>query len=214
MLLNLKKLSLDLLRVLVIAALFLLTLEVGIARADDTWTQTTQADFASGTLNQVDVSSSPGDVILAKAGTAAYAYALRGSNSKSFWRYNVPANSWSSLANAPGNVRYGGALAYDGANYIYAFKGSSSSFWRYDVSANSWSTLASAPGTVREGGALTYNNGYVYALQGNNTKNFWRYNVSTNTWQTRAGTNDYVKEGGALTTDGGNYIYAFQCIGT
>ena len=212
--LNIKKLSLELLVVLVIVSVFSVSFSAGTAIADDTWTQTTQAEFESGTLYQVDTSSSPGDVKLVASGTSNYAYALRGRNSNNFWRYDVSSNSWSYMANTPANVKYGGALAYDGGNYIYAFRGNSTSFWRYDISTNSWTTLTSAPGTVKEGGALTYNNGYVYALQGNNTKNFWRYDVSANSWSSMASTNNYVKEGGALTNDGGNYVYAFQCIGT
>jgi len=37
-----------------------------IVPASGSWTETTQADFADSTLNQVDVNTSPGDVILAK----------------------------------------------------------------------------------------------------------------------------------------------------
>ncbi|MBN1176863.1 MAG: hypothetical protein JXA51_04200 [Dehalococcoidales bacterium] len=212
--LNNKKLSLELLVVLVIVTVFSTYFGAGAALADDTWTQTTQAEFESGTLYQVDTSSGPGDVKLAASGSSNYAYALRGKNSKYFWRYDVSTNSWSYMANAPANVKYGGALAYDGGNYIYAFRGDSTSFWRYDIAANSWTTLTSAPGKVKEGGALTYNNGYVYALRGNNTKDFWRYDISADSWSSMASTNDYVKEGGALTNDGGNYVYAFQCVGT
>jgi outer membrane protein assembly factor BamB len=209
-----RRLSRKLLVFLVIAVIFTMTFGAGAALADDTWTQTSRAEFESGTLFRVDTSSSPGDVKLAASGGSNYAYALRGKNTKTFWRYDASADSWTPLANTPANVKYGGSLAYDGGNYIYAFRGDSTTFWRYDISANSWTTRANAPGTVKEGGALIYNNGYVYALQGNNTKNFWRYNVSTNSWTPMASTHDNVKEGGALTTDGGNYIYAFQCVGT
>jgi len=212
--LNIRKLSLALFRGAVVATLLFACVSAGVARADDTWTQTSQADFESGALFQLDTSSSPGDVKLARAGGSNYAYALRGKNTKYFWQYDVSTDSWASLALTPGNVKYGGSLAYDGDNYIYAFKGNSSSFWRYDISLDSWTTLTSAPGTVKQGGALTYNDGYVYALQGNNTKNFWRYNISTSTWTTLASTNDNVKYGGALTNDSGNYIYAFHCVGT
>jgi len=212
--LNSKKLPPSLFRGVVVVALLFACISAGAARADDTWTQTSQADFESGTLFHLDTSSSPGDVKLAEAGSANYAYALRGKNTRDFWRYDVSTDSWASLALTPGNVKYGGSLACDGGNYIYAFKGNSSSFWRYDISLDSWTTLTSAPGTVKQGGALTCNNGYVYALQGNNTKNFWRYDISGGTWASMADAGDYVKEGGALTTDGGNYIYAFHCVGT
>lgn len=63
--LYMKGLCRELVRLLVVAALVLTTVGTGTARADPTWTQTSQADFESGTLFQVDTSSSPGDVKLA-----------------------------------------------------------------------------------------------------------------------------------------------------
>ena len=101
------------------AALIVPVLGVNIAAATTTWTQTTQADFTSGTLVQLDAASSPGDVKLALSGNG-YVYAFKGNNTKTFWRYDVAANSWTALADAPQNVGAGGALAYDGNNYIYA----------------------------------------------------------------------------------------------
>lgn len=210
-----KKLSLGLLRILVIATLFVVPVGTGIARADATWTQTSQAEFESGMLFQVDTSSSPGDVKLAKSGAAGNLYALRGNNSRNFWRYNIATDSWGSLAYTPADVKKGGVLAYDGGDDIYAFRGNSRDFWRYSISANSWESKASAPGEVKEGGALAYHPaGYIYALRGNNTRDFWRYDISADSWTSLASTQENVKYGGALTSDGGNYLYAFQCVGT
>ena len=178
------------------------------------WTQTSRADFESGTLVQLDASSSPGDVKLAVAGVS-YLYAFRGNNQKTFWKYAVASNTWIPLADAPDRVKWGGALAYDGGNYIYALRGNNANdFWRYSISGNSWAAMAGAPGTVKEGGALTYHNGFIYALRGNNTPDFWRYNIAANSWTARASTHDNILGGGALTNDGSNYVYAFQCDDT
>jgi len=215
--LNLRRLGKILSCLLMIAALVLPAIGTGVARADPTWTQTSQADFESGTLFQVDTSSSPGDVKLDTVGAGSNSlYALRGNYSKDFWRYDISVNSWTSLANTLARVKYGGALAGDGSSYIYAFRGDNrDDFWRYDIAANSWASKTDAPGTVKEGGALTYDgSGYIYALRGDNSKDFWRYDTSANSWTSLANTHDNVKEGGALTCDGGNYVYAFQCVDT
>jgi hypothetical protein len=174
------------------------------------WTQTSRSDFETGTVVQLDTSGSPGDVKLAVAGVN-YLYAFRGNNQKTFWKYTVASNTWTSLADAPDKVKSGGSLAYDGGSYIYAFHGNNANdFWRYSISGNSWAAMADAFGAVNAGGALTYNNGNIYALRGNNTRDFWCYNPATNTWMSRASTHANILASGALTSDGGNYIYAFQ----
>jgi hypothetical protein len=196
---------------LIVAGLLWLTAGGSAVTAGTAWTQTSRTDFESGTLMYLDASSSPGDVRLGVAGVN-YLYAFRGYNQKTFWRYDLAANAWTALANAPDRVKWGGSLAYDDGDYIYAFRGNNSSnFWRYSISANSWAAMAGAPGTVGEGGALTYNNGYIYALRGNDTKDFWRYDIFANTWTSRASTAENILKGGTLTSDGGNYIYSFQC---
>jgi hypothetical protein len=195
---------------LVAGTIFSAVSAAGAAAVDMAWNQTTRADFEAGTLSQLNVSSSPGDIKLGVAGVN-YLYAFRGNNQKTFWRFNIVTNTWTSMADAPDNVRWGDALAYDGGNYIYAFHGNNSNdFWRYSISGNSWSVMAGAPGSVSEGGAITFNHGYIYALRGNNTRDFWRYNPAINTWTARASTDNNVLLGGALTSDGGSYIYAFQ----
>ena len=72
-----------------------------------------------------------------------------------FWRYAVPAGSWASATAAPNAVGTGGALAYDGAGYIYALRGGTTRvFWRYDIAGGTWAALANKPANVGAGGAL------------------------------------------------------------
>jgi len=211
--LHFKGLCKELFRLLVIAALVLTAVGTGTARADPAWTQTSQADFESGTLFQVDTSSSPGDVKLAAVGADGnYVYAFRGDNSKDFWRYDILANSWTSLADAPSKVKHGGALTYDGGNYIYAFRGNySHDFWRYDISANSWTSLAYTPSKVKYGGSLAYDgSNYIYAFRGNNSKSFWRYDISANSWAPLVDTPEKVRYGGAITYNGSGYVYGLR----
>lgn len=144
--------------------------------------------------------------------TPEYVFGLQGNDSNSFWRYDISGNSWSSIANTPGNVKGGGALTYDDSTYIYALRGGdSNNFWRYDVSGNSWSSMANTPGNVNIGGALTYDgSSYIYALQGNDNNAFWRYDVSGNSWSSMSATPGGVKDGGALVYGDSGYIYALQ----
>jgi hypothetical protein len=180
------------------------------AAVETAWTQTGRADFESGTLSNLDASSSPGEVKLAISGVD-YLYAFRGNDQKTFWRFNIASNTWTVMADPPDKVRWGGALAFDGSNYIYAFRGNNSNdFWRYSITGNSWAVMTGVPNTVKEGGALTYNKGYIYALRGNNTRDFWRYNPAVNTWTSLSGAHGNILSGGAITCDGGNYIYSFQ----
>jgi hypothetical protein len=43
---------------------------------------------------------------------SSYIYAFRGHDTRAFWRYDISADSWSALADAPDRVKEGGALAY------------------------------------------------------------------------------------------------------
>ena len=169
------------------------------------WTQTTQADFESGVSGQADTWSTPGDVILARNDGV---FAFQG-GSLAFWKYGNP---WTSMANAPATVGAGGALAYDGARYIYALRGGGQvRLWRYDTRNNSWGNRANAPGAVADGGALVYDGArYIYALQGGGQVGFWRFDTRNNVWATRASAPGAVGAGGALAFDGAGSIYAFQ----
>jgi len=99
------------------------------------------------------------------------------------------------------NVGAGGALAYDGSRYIYAFRGggASTAFWMYDTTNNTWTAMTNAPANVGAGGALAYDSlGYVYGFEGNGTAAFWRYNIPGNTWTSMANSLGNVADGGAL----------------
>ncbi len=70
-------------------------------------------------------------------------YALEGASSE-FYKYSIPANSWSAAADFPKTAAAGAALVYANG-YIYALAGGNTvSFLRYDPSADSWSDAAVA----------------------------------------------------------------------
>jgi hypothetical protein len=206
-----KRIVKELFRFLLVATLVLPILGTGKASADTTWTQTTQAEFQLGTLTQVEVVS-PGDVKLAKA-DSGYVYAFKGYVTKTFWRYNIAANTWLPMAPALQFIGAGGALAYDGDNYIYALAGNgTSNFMRYDITLNSWASLTpTPPNAVNAGGALVFVGGsynYLYALRGGGYNTFWQYNITSSTWTPKATTPAAVYGGGALAYGGGDFIYA------
>jgi hypothetical protein len=213
---GLSKICPKMLPVLLVVAVLCLGITSGTVMADTSWTQTTQADFTSGSLYQLDANSSPGDVKLAQLGGDCI-YAFRGGETKTFWRYDVATDTWSALSDAPHDVAAGGALVYDGNNYIYALHGNLSGDWhqdryfsRYNIASDTWLSLANTPSSVGEGGSLAFDGTYIYALRGNCRQHFWRYDISSNSWSYLAYTPCGVGGGGALAYAVGDYIYALR----
>ncbi len=156
---------------------------------------------------------------LAYVGTGVFpghdlVYALRGSGTSDFFRYDVTANKWDARLSPPGSVGSGGSLAFDGVQYIYAFQGGGSNiFWRYDLANDAWETLMTTPSQVSDGGALAFNSndGSIYALRGGGTKNFTRYDPPTDTWSYLAPTPFEVGPGGSLVFNRNDEkFYAFE----
>ena len=78
----------------------------------------------------------------------------------------------------PDAVGEGGALTYDGGDYIYALRGSATTdFWRYSISTDSWDTMESTLSAVGAGGALCHADDQVYALRGSSSTGFWRFKL-------------------------------------
>jgi hypothetical protein len=104
-------------------------------------------------------------------------FALQGGGATGFWRYDSLGNGWTPLAPVPAGVDNGGALAYNGDDYIYAFHGNGATdFWRYSILGDNWSTDDSAPADVDAGGSLAYaDDSYVYAMRGSGQDDFWRH---------------------------------------
>lgn len=69
-------------------------------------------------------------------------YALRGKDSKDFWKYDITSNTWSPIADTPDKVKEGGSLTYDG-NGIYTLRGKDTkSFWKYGLPSIIWTNTA------------------------------------------------------------------------
>ncbi len=141
-------------------------------------------------------------------------YITAGGTTKTFEKYNPTTNTWTTLAQAPVNINYGGSLVAVGTT-IYAFVGgNSTAFYSYDTLTDTWSSaLAVTPGAIGGGGSLAYpgSGDYIYALRGNAQSSFWRYSISGNSWSANAflaNTPAVVNAGGALAFVGTD-LYAF-----
>ncbi|MCS7257843.1 MAG: choice-of-anchor J domain-containing protein [candidate division WOR-3 bacterium] len=124
-------------------------------------------------------------------GGAGKIYALKGSKGNEFYVYDILTNEWMGRKNLPlvhpqirkaKYVRAGGAITYDGNNFIYAIKGGrSNEFWRYDILNDSWYPLETIPRLNKTksylggGASMTFAQGKIWLLKGNKTLEFWRY---------------------------------------
>lgn len=115
-------------------------------------------------------------------------YFFRGANVTTFWKYSTTGNSWTVLAEAPANVRYGGGLAYPGSgDYIYGTRGSNTySFWRYSISNNIWdeSSVPDLPTDAKSsyGSRMTSDGTDIYYLAGIGVSRWLKYSPSSNSW--------------------------------
>ncbi|MEM0449720.1 MAG: hypothetical protein QW520_07880 [Methanomassiliicoccales archaeon] len=178
------------------------------------WIHTTLADFLTNTMENLDVNSSPGNVML--QGKTEFLYAFRGSNSNQFLRYNTTSSTWSFLTNAPASLKNeGSSLVSDENRYLYATQGGTRQFWRYDALTNSWSNLPRTPASVKAGGGLAYDGfGNLYLIQGGGEHGFWRFSISLNAWLQLAPTPLQIDFGGCLMADGMGHIYVLCGGGT
>lgn len=158
--------------------------------AGDTWntlssTGLTAINYGGGVVN----------------GPGNYIYAAAGGISNKFYRYDITNNAagWDDAAaeDAPtGSFNYGGYQIYDGARYIYAFKGSEDAFMRFDPQTTSdgqWDSRANANfgspdqtgnNNSYNGAALAYDGtNTIYAIQGNlYSGGFAKYTITGNNW--------------------------------
>ncbi len=117
-------------------------------------------------------------------------------------------NAWETMGVAPGTI-LGGALAYDGKDFIYALRGNTTTdFYRYSISGNSWSTMTSITAALRFGGMAYTGGNFIYATNGNDTTTFYRYDIAADSWSTMTP----ITAAGhpLLVYTGGNFIYALR----
>jgi len=115
-----------------------------------------------------------GQITYKEEGSNHYIYSTRGTNTNTFWRYDIDDTSWLQLANVPATVRYGGALMDGNDGYLYVTRGNNTDdYYRYDISGNSWETLDDVPGQIYTGGAGAFTANRVWAIAGHGTNTFY-----------------------------------------
>jgi hypothetical protein len=154
-----------------------------------------------------------------------YLYLLKGHRCE-FCRFNVAADSWESLPDAPAGAKGkwpdGSWLVYDLTGTIYAHKAKYREFYSFNVAKDSWNTAALKPmpivgpgGKKKSGtGACgAWHEGKLYALKGNNSQELWGYVPARDSWFTMdtmpsqglTGKKSKVKAGADMVSyEGGN----------
>jgi N-acetylneuraminic acid mutarotase len=122
----------------------------------------------------------------------SYVYALKGSASNEFYRYDPAVDVWSTMAIVPLGVSgypasTGAALTSVGGK-LYATKGTQSpEFYRYDPVVDNWSPLQNVPQAYQAGaggslaGMERGDSSYVWFVQGGSDW-FAEYSVSGDSW--------------------------------
>lgn len=159
-------------------------------------------------------------------------YALKGNNTKEFWRYDIIKDSWSYIGEVPSadgkRVKGGAALSLikQGPNYyVYFMKGSKScEFYAYEVSADTWikglKPIPRLPSDkpMKDGSCMTLGSGFIYCLKGG-YNDFYAYDTDNDTWYIKKSLPLYsanrkkkkVKDGaGICYDDTRNLVYALK----
>lgn len=144
-------------------------------------------------------------------GAGSYVYAVRGGTA-GFYRYDMAANTWTTLASLPAVPTNDTTGTLIGDYIYYPLGNGTTTFYRYTISTNTWAAMTVLPATGSHGTSAAYNasDGRVYVLRGNGTSTLYSSpNSATLAWTTQAATtvsgvtyNAYV--GARLVSDGTN----------
>lgn len=145
-----------------------------------------------------------------------------GTTLSDFWRYDPASNTWTSIANYPGNfgngIYFATAFSVDGKGYVCCGKAGPNAYrsdlWEYNPASNSWSPRANFPGGVRyQLASFTINNSAFVGLGTDNDMyrdDIWEYKPSNNLWIQRSSLPASERSGAAtFTIDQRGYV----CMG-
>lgn len=164
-------------------------------------------------------------------------YALKGNNTREFWKYWVEQDSWIQLIDILNHsIKGGSSIAYAGLNpdskYVFVLKGMDKSFdfRAYNIITGQWDVKRNAPAgedskTFKDGSCIITVRDSLYAIKGGAKYNeFYCYDIRRDTWfklnsipeiHPDIRRNKKIKAGGSLTFDANtNIIYAIKGGGT
>lgn len=123
----------------------------------------------------------------------SFIYLLKGVKTREFYRFNITADSWEKMDDAPSGrikpgFKKGSDIAYDPENQIiYCLKGQTNEMFAYDVTNDTWLAkqfndmplihpLSGKKKKAKDGAALLVKTPeLIYALKGGNTCEFWLF---------------------------------------
>ncbi len=194
--------------------------------------KTSTADFSEGTNTAVTIDNGTMSLRSAPNGTWStggitmppeptygssqevvgdYLYAVRGSSTKDFWRYNIISRQWEVLTAAPSNINTGSSMAWDGGNMLYVIAGNATNdFYRYDIQNGTWSTLRVLPAIAQGGVDTAYIGDNKLAIMFTGVREFYIYNIADNTFESKQSYPTTIEYGGSgLWYDGKDSIYGY-----
>jgi hypothetical protein len=126
---------------------------------------------------------------------AGLIFALKGNNTRGFYRYDVASDSWQAQADVPlgtsgRKVKGGADMAYvdrGGAKRIYLLKGYGPEFFRFNVDSGGWTSLTDAPRGARsakwdKGSWLAYDGSHTIYAHKAKYNELWSYDIDGDSW--------------------------------
>jgi hypothetical protein len=137
------------------------------------------------------------------------------SNLTAVTKYNVRANTWTTVAPLPiGLDRFGACVLKDSIYVVGGATGSSTygaQVYKYDINANTWVTRASVPAALGWNKVVGYQDSLIYSaggiVSGATTSQVLLYNAKTDSWRTATSLPTAIM-GGAFSRVGDTLVYA------
>lgn len=109
-------------------------------------------------------------------------YLVPANGSTVFYRYNITANTWTSLASYPASSSYGSTLMMSGGK-IYMQRGNAiKTSFIYDIASNTWTTGIDAPENFGYGAtALRISDSLAIVFAGQSIPDIWQFNFPSST---------------------------------
>ncbi|OGK21474.1 hypothetical protein A3C23_05065 [Candidatus Roizmanbacteria bacterium RIFCSPHIGHO2_02_FULL_37_13b] len=138
-----------------------------------------------------------------------YVYTLRGVSTRTFYRYSISGNTWSTAADVP-YAYYGSLISVPEDNKIIVYA-SPTNFFDYYPATNSWSDPLRAVTYGADAGQQTVSDGAgnIYYCIGAGSTACYKYTIATDTWVALTAAPATIGSGSSVAWDGTN-LYAHR----